>query len=47
MHDGRSGVDLLLLIFDFFGINFYAHAANFVVVAVVALRPFHCVGLKS
>ena len=43
----RSGVFLLLLIFDIFGLNFYAPAADFVVVALATLRPFRCDGLKS
>ena len=43
----RSGVDLLLLVFDIFGLNFYAPAADFVVVALATLRPFGCDGLKS
>jgi len=38
---------LLLLIFDIFGLNFYAPAADFVVVALSTLRPFRCDGLKS
>ena len=46
-HDSRSAVDLLLLIFDIFGLNFYAPAADFVVVALSTLRPFRCDGLKS
>ena len=43
----RSGALLLLLIFDIFGLNFYAPAADFVVVALSTLRPFRCDGLKS
>ena len=38
---------LLLLVFDIFGLNFYAPAADFVVVALSTLRPFRCDGLKS
>ena len=37
----------MLLIFDIFGLNFYAPAADFVVVALSTLRPFRCDGLKS
>ena len=43
----RRRVDLLLLVFDIFGLNFYAPAADFVVVALSTLRPFRCDGLKS
>ena len=43
----RSGVDLLLSIFDIFGLNFSAPPADFVVVALATLRPFRCDGLKS
>ena len=43
----RSGVFLLLLIFDIFGLIFYAPAADFVVVALATLRPFRSDGLKS
>ena len=38
---------LLLLVFDIFGLNFYAPAADFVAVALSTLRPFRCDGLKS
>ena len=45
--DYRRLADLLLSISDIFGLNFYAPAADFVVVALATLRRFRCDGLKS